>query len=413
MIDDPDVRILLGDALEQLATLPDASVQCIVTSPPFWALRDYEVDGQIGLEATPEEWCAKLVEVFAECRRVLRDDGTFWLEVGDTYNANQGGSSDGSRTKSGVAGDVPNAWGGKGASPARPRPAGLKPKDLVGAPWMLAFALRADGWYLRSECIWHRPNPMPESITDRPTKSHSQVFLLTKRPLYFYDADAIRDPLNPDSVARYGRGSRYDDQEEVDAVPYAATRPRGTMRRNPREGVDTNGGGQASEEMGWPLDVGANARTVWRIATEPTPFKHFATMASEVARRCIAAGTSDAGRCPECGAPWKRITERTVTNPGNRTTNGNIERTERQRAFTERRESFRTTTGWAPQCQHGADEESDGWAPVPCVVLDPFMGSGTTALVARRMGRHAVGVELSPAYLEIARERLSQQSLFA
>lgn len=458
MIEDADVTIYLGDALEELAKLPAESVHCIVTSPPFWALRDYGTgewrggdpecdhakrvkasrrkrveggerssnhanegwtggicgrcgaeltDAQIGLEATPEAWAARLVEVFRECRRVLRADGTLWLEVGDTYNANQGAGFD-------TNGDG-GARKASAASPARARPAGLKPKDLVGAPWLLAFALRQDGWYLRAECIWHRPNPMPESATDRPTKAHSQVFLLSRSPRYFYDADAIREPINPESVARYQRGSRYDDQAQVDAVPYKATRPRGTERRKTREGVDTNGGAQASGEMGFPLDVGANARSVWKIATEPTPFEHFATMASEVARRCIAAGTSEVGCCPECGAPWQRVSERTVVNPGGRTTNGTIERTTRQRAFTARRESFRTTTGWVPQCEHGADDdlESDGWAPVPCTVLDPFMGSGTTALVARRLGRHAVGIELSPAYLEIARERLSQQSLFA
>lgn len=365
MIDHPDVKVHLGDALEQLAAMRAESVHCIVTSPPFWGLRDYGEERQIGLEATPEEWCARLVGVMREARRVLRHDGTLWLEVGDTYSTRWSSRQGDSRRGMGV--EEREARNG-------PAPAGFKTKELIGAPWMLAFALRADGWFLRSDIIWHRPNPMPESVLDRPTKSHSYVFLLAKRQRYFYDADAIREPLAAESIARYGRASRYDDTAEIDAVPYRATRPRGSKRRTVREGVDTRGGGQGDGEMGWDLALGANARTLWSIPTQPTPFEHYATFPEELARRCIAAGTSEKGCCPECGAPWGRV---------------------------------------APSCECGTDDEHDGYNPVPCTVLDPFMGSGTTALVARKMGRHAVGIELSPEYLEIARDRLAQQSLFA
>ena len=183
---DPDCTVYHGDALHTLRQLPDRSVHMCATSPPFFGLRDYGVDGQIGMEDTPDEWCARLVDVFREVRRVLRDDGTLWVEVGDGYSHGGNGSRD------------PERWPKQSRSACGVRithskkKSGLKPKDLVGQHWLLAFALRADGWYLRSEIIWARPNPMPESVTGRPTKSHSTVFLLSKQPRYFFDPDAIR-----------------------------------------------------------------------------------------------------------------------------------------------------------------------------------------------------------------------------
>ena len=426
-IDDGDVQLHHGDALAVLATMPAESVQCIVTSPPFWALRDYgtgrweggdescdhagppavstsstlkgnghdgggpqikertvpfgkvcgkcgarRVDGQIGLEATPDEWCERLVAVFRECRRVLRKDGVMWLECGDTYTSSTGRSPDRSYMDGGaqsIAGSVTTArW--------TPADIGLKPKDLVGAPWMLAFALRADGWYLRSDTIWARPNPMPESVTDRPTKAHSYVFLLTKSARYFYDADAIREP----------------------------SKRAGEIPGGNRQGVNEYGvnGGYAHGEV----PAMANARSVWSIATEPTPFAHFATFPQALVERCIKAGTSEHGACSACGTPWTRTTERTLENPGNRSNNGKIERSSEMPAYDARREVRVETTGWSASCDCNA-------AVVPCVCLDPFMGSGTTALVARRLGRHAVGVELNEEYLGIAWKRLDQLSLFA
>jgi DNA modification methylase len=193
-LDDGDVRLHHGDALDVLRTMPDCSVQMIASSPPFWGLRDYGCDGQIGLEETPDEWCARLVGVYRECRRVLRDDGVMFIEIGDSYAR---GGSQNAPGKSSVLGSGNGRVGMyadvKWPDP-KPIPSGLKAKDLVGQPWLLAFALRADGWYLRSEIIWARPNPMPESVTDRPTKAHSTVFLLSKRPRYYWDADAIREP---------------------------------------------------------------------------------------------------------------------------------------------------------------------------------------------------------------------------
>lgn len=183
------IQILQGDAVEQLRTLPDCSVHCCVTSPPYWGLRDYGVDGQIGMEETPELFVAKIVEVFREVKRVLRDDGTLWLNFGDSYcGCGTGHKETGKAVYEGSDYD--------GAAKNRTKIAGMKSKDLIGIPWMVAFALRADGWYLRSDIIWSKPNPMPESVTDRCTKSHEYIFLLAKKPHYYYDGDAIREPIS-------------------------------------------------------------------------------------------------------------------------------------------------------------------------------------------------------------------------
>jgi hypothetical protein len=186
-VQDRDFTLYVGDALDVLRGLPDESVHCCVTSPPYWGLRDYGVDGQLGLEATPEEYVARMVAVFAEVRRVLRSDGTCWLNIGDSYTS-------GGRDYR-VADSKGDASGNARAMETRAAvPAGLKPKDLVGIPWRLTFALQADGWYLRSDIIWSKPNPMPESVTDRPTKAHEYLFLLTRSARYFYDAEAIAEP---------------------------------------------------------------------------------------------------------------------------------------------------------------------------------------------------------------------------
>jgi DNA modification methylase len=443
-LDDGDVRIWHGDALEQLAAMPDASVQCIVTSPPFWGLRDYgtgswvggaadcdhlgepfrtkasinancgtgqdvknaadrqpfksacgkcgarRVDQQIGLEETPDEWCQRLVAVFREARRVLRDDGVLWLEVGDTYCSTAPGTRN-------VLDEKVGTGASQRAVMRAETPAGMKPKDLVGAPWLLAFALRADGWYLRSDTIWARPNPMPESVTDRPTKSHSYVFLLTKSARYMYDADAIRDPQSELTVAMYGHREN-GAQERTGLTDDAREAAMAKTARPSAEGRWQN----------VQPDGRRNARSVWQIATEPTPFAHFATFPQALVERCILAGTSERGACSVCGAPWRRVTERATV--GAQATNnareddphgGRHDRT----GFAGQAVPHVTTVGWEASCPH-VD------APVkPCVVLDPFMGSGTTALVARRLGRHAVGVELNVEYLAIAATRLQQLSL--
>ena len=254
-------RILTGDCRTMLATLPDRSARCCVTSPPYYGLRDYGHDGQIGLEQTPDAYVAELVAVFREVRRVLADDGTLWLNLGDSYTGNA--ASGGTNANDG--GPAVRVTG----TPSK-RGAGLKPKDLIGIPWQVAFALRADGWYLRSEIIWHKPAPMPESVTDRPTKAHEQVFLLSKQERYFYDAAAIAEPISV--------------QTKPQLRP--AHTPHGAESRL-RNDEGRLGGGSVGG-----TDGTRNARTVWTIGPEPFAGAHFATMPPELARRCILAGSA-------------------------------------------------------------------------------------------------------------------------
>lgn len=269
-------EILVGDALTRLKGLPGESVQCCVTSPPYWGLRDYGVNGQLGLEKTPEEYVSHMVEVFREVRRVLRKDGTLWIVLGDSYSA----------------------------------------KRLVGIPWRIALALQVDGWYLRSDIIWNKPNPMPESVTDRPTKAHEYIFLMTKCVKYHYNADAIREPHSSSGKVVDWR-DRVHDQSRL---------PKG-MRQNGQKGTPSGVAGFHPK--------GRNRRTVWKIPTTPFPEAHFAVFPEKLVETCILAG------CPEGG-----------------------------------------------------------------VVLDPFMGSGTTGLVALKIGRGFIGIELNPGYVKLAEQRI-------
>jgi DNA modification methylase len=396
-------------------------------------LRDYGVDGQIGLEETPDEWCARLVAVMREARRVLRSDGVAWIEVGDSYNTSPPGNKPGTTAASS---GLPNSQANqemRRAGHTRGLISSLKPKDLVGAPWLLAFALRADGWYLRSDTIWARPNPMPESVTDRPTKAHSYVFLLSKSARYFYDADAIREQHTDTN------GSRDAAQREHGTTTSGDTVAGATLSESPYAGQQKHRGlkGVGTTFAGWS-PAGRNARSVWSIPTEPTPFAHFATFPQALVERCIKAGTSEHGACSECGAPWRRVTERelggrdTTINPNRVALGHNVTprgRSSHQPGWRSLPPDVVTTHGWEPTCeceeQHEADngtglerrmagasaEAVDAPEVVPCVVLDPFMGSGTTALVARRLGRHAIGIELNAEYLAIAARRLQQLSL--
>lgn len=252
-------RILVGDCRLTLPTLPERSVRCCVTSPPYWGLRDYGHGDQIGLESTPDAYVEQLVAVFREVRRVLTDDGTLWLNLGDSYAANRGYQVPDSKHT-----DVGNNHGMKASD------FGLKAKDLVGIPWRVAFALQADGWYLRSDIIWHKPNPMPESVTDRPTKAHEYVFLLSKSARYYYDAAAIAEEANSESAARYGYDFGGDKNKALLSSNQVHTRPIGT-----REFTGTR-----------------NARTVWSITTKPYSGAHFATMPPELAERCVKAGSA-------------------------------------------------------------------------------------------------------------------------
>lgn len=303
------------DALTGLRDLPDRAIQCCVTSPPYYGLRDYGHPRQIGLEPTPEAYIANLVDVFRQVRRALKDDGTLWINIGDSYanNAKWGGKTGGKH-----ANGLHNASGmGRGK-----KTTGLKPKDLIGIPWMLAFALRADGWYLRQDIIWHKPNPMPESVTDRCTKAHEYIFLLTKSEKYYYNADVIAE------TAIYGaRGSEFHTGKTGEHQLGRASKKRGEFNGK------TNA--LAGREAFRAITETRNRRSVWTIATRPYPEAHFATYPPELITPCILAGSR----------------------PGD-------------------------------------------------IILDPFIGSGTTAEVALRLQRQYIGFEINQDYITLAQKRL-------
>jgi DNA modification methylase len=285
------VSLYVGDCLEVLPTLESGSVNCVVTSPPYWGLRDYGAEGQLGLEPTPELYVTNLVAVFREVRRVLHDDGTLWLVLGDSYAAGGSGpTSDKSTLRgNGHVGGGPKV---KSAVAQHHRPApGLASKQLVGIPWRVAFALQADGWYLRSEIIWAKPNPMPESVTDRPTKAHEQVFLLTKAARYWYDAEAIKEASA--EVARPQSDKRMAQRMNRGVVVC------GELGQTSK-GVD--GGLEPTHIMRSGLTV--NRRTVWTIATQPFPEAHFATYPEKLVEPCVLAGCPVGGTVldPFCGS---------------------------------------------------------------------------------------------------------------
>lgn len=304
-------RILCGDALEMLRTLPDNSVHCCVTSPPYYALRDYGVDGQIGREDTPAQYVARLTDVFSEVRRVLRPSGTLWLNIADTYagKGNQGDSVDPK---------YPNGRTGQTVAINR-RVEGCKAKDMIGIPWMLAFALRDSDWYLRSDIIWMKANPMPESCKDRPSRCYEHVFLLTKSRSYYYDAAAIAEPVAESTPMRMRR--KFGKNKYSAGIPGQAHQHLNDYRPN----------GYAEEDI--PLL--RNKRDVWQINSVPYKGAHFAAYPPKLVETCLLAG------CPQDG-----------------------------------------------------------------IVLDPFLGSGTTAAVAKQMGRHYIGIELNPDYCELAKQRI-------
>lgn len=266
-----DWRVIVGDCIDGMRTLPDQSVSCCVTSPPYFGLRDYGVDGQIGLEATPDAFVARLVDVFREVRRVLRDDGTLWLNLGDSYGSFGGNTYSGFNER----------WSGTGGAgskqdatlygvTAHKADTGLRPKNLLGIPWRVAFALQADGWYLRQDIIWSKPNPMPESVTDRCTKAHEYVFLLSKSARYFFDAEAIKEP------------AVYADSGRSSATKHDLSSAR------KRDGSDLAPSFRAVTET-------RNRRSVWTVTTKPFAGAHFATFPPDLIEPCILAGSPVGG----------------------------------------------------------------------------------------------------------------------
>ena len=413
----PSARIINADVLDGLRSLDDSSVHCCVTSPPYWGLRDYGVEGQIGLEPTPEAYVARMVEVFREVRRVLRDDGTLWLNLGDSYAQSE------IRNRNGENEEFHRPCRDGVAQTGRKMQHGLKPKDLVGIPWRVAFALQADGWWLRQDIIWHKPNPMPESVRDRCTKAHEYVFLMTKSERYFYDAEAIKEAFADE---RCGNPGRYKWKHGAGGI--AGGGPRSLHK----------GGGVVE---GWNTDgkaTGRNRRSVWTVTTKPYSGAHFATMPPDLVEPCIKAGTSEHGCCPVCGAPWERVVERGETDYARLTREASwrdMDAAARDRGVTTKlgeggqtrkangtvpslRAAEIISSKWAPSCaceQHDVECDLDDDCScsagtsrsVPCTVLDPFAGSGTTLAVAISLGRSAIGIELNAEYVALAERRIA------
>lgn len=382
-------RILVGDCRDVLPTLPAGLVHSCVTSPPYFGLRDYSVEGQIGLEASLDAYITTLVEVFREVRRVLRDDGTCWLNLGDSYNSgtqfNQNRSNGLNSTPYGEA--TGNGWGGH-----RPMVAGLKPKDLMMVPARVALALQADGWYLRSDIIWAKKAPMPESVTDRPSSAHEHVFLLTKKARYFYDAEAVKEQ----ALQPFGE-KRLTAQHKADAGGF-------TTNGHRNSSLGTNQG-----------DASRNLRNVWHLGPAPYAEAHFATFPPALVAPCIKAGTSEKGCCAACGAPWVRVIDREnprlsdeyqamphvpkMAQPLNGRNDFGGKTGLSKPGWREHGMAITETLGWHPSCSCAAES-------IPCTVLDPFAGSGTTGLVADRLGRDSILIELNPAYAKMTHDRI-------
>jgi len=437
-----------GHVLDVLRGLPAVSVQCVVTSPPYWGLRDYGIEpeiwdardgcehvwgneailstgrndgdrsrldagsyngggpdkyyvgkqeasqgkfcqqcgawrGTLGLEPTPELYVKHMVDVGREIRRVLRKDGTVWLNLGDSYAQSGGHNQTAEELKQqkakGWFGDERGRYPSRATSSGRAANtavSGLKPKDLIGIPWRVAFALQADGWWLRSDIIWSKPNPMPESVTDRPTKAHEYIFLLTKSDRYFYDADAVREP-------------HADTQHTRSRYCYG---PSKALKHS--QNKDTNIEDDDFAQYFTKEDGKRNKRTVWTIATQPYPDAHFATFPRKLVEPCILAGTSEKGCCPECGSPWERVVEKPYMML---VEESRIDRYGTGQAGVHRPDK---TIGWRPTCTCNADD------PIPCVVMDPFGGSGTVALVAEKHGRRWILIEKSREYCDMAVKRI-------
>ena len=425
-------KIYSMDCIEGLKQLDSESIDCCVTSPPYWGLRDYGIEGniwdaqegcdhqwvdntyirntdktagdkqktnegsvgrdvpidnafcskcgawkgQLGLEPTPELYVKHLVDVFREVKRVLKKSGTAWLNLGDSYFGTGTGQKD-----TGIASISPKDW-----PQDKPKKHDiLKPKDLVGIPWRVAFALQEDGWWLRQDIIWCKGNPMPESITDRCTKAHEYIFLLAKSQTYYFDSYAIHEDTQ--MYIRNPSNEKYDDK---DLDTYHRTK-------------------QFVERQ--MITDGRNKRSVWNINTKPFKDAHFAVFPNELIEPMIKAGTSEKGICPDCGKPWIRITERINESTWAKrkalgATGGAMIEGPRQQVGIVRTGELQAlpsrickTLGWEPTCNCGKN-------PVHAVVLDPFMGAGTTALVSKYLNRNFIGFEIKPSYVEMANERL-------
>lgn len=330
-------KIYQGDCIEILKGFPDGFINSCITSPPYWGLRDYGVAGQIGNEETPDEYVSKMVNLFREVKRVLKDDGTLWLNLGDSYAGSCSQSNDGrsgfGKPRERIVNRGKNRDTTKWSYSKCQANGDIKTKDLVGIPWMVAFALRADGWFLRQDIIWHKPNPMPESVTDRCTKSHEYIFLLSKSPKYYYDANVIREVAVWDID---GEGTIMRKERQKEGLKSNPDKMKNGIRITYPNAKHKDG--QQSPKF---INGFRNKRSVWTVTTKPFSQAHFATFPEELILPCVLAS------CPSGGT-----------------------------------------------------------------ILDPFMGAGTTALVAKKNGCNFIGCELNPEYIEIANKRIAQDYLF-
>ncbi len=453
---DNHATIYNGDC-RSMTELPDESVQCVVTSPPYWGLRKYSGEqeliwgdkecehnwttepinvyenksgqhwqaayggatgknrfgygntdlsrqklnaqyergfcslcgawkGAYGLEPTPEMYIQHTVEIMREIRRVLRKDGCVFWNVGDSYYTQPAGNKTASgfqqKSRAGLSGALAQF---SNKTPSLPKHNTLKPKDLCLIPFRVAIALQEDGWWVRSDIIWSKPNPMPESVTDRPTNSHEYIFLLTKSAKYYWDADAVRGKANPETQ----RSKPVNAQ-----LKGAVANDRRTNYEKDRHIVTAR-----------------NIRSVWEFPTQPYPEAHFAVFPEKLPEICIKAGTPEAGCCSKCGAPWVRVIKKGFTDHGGETKSSYPEGTTAKRLAKLRQavreqggeyQNINKTLGWKPSCNCNADK-------VPSLVLDPFMGSGTTLWVAKKLNRRATGYDTAAEYCELTVKRLQQQ----
>lgn len=384
--------------------MPDESVNCVITSPPYWGLRDYGVVGQIGMEPTLSEHLTVMVDVFREVRRVLRKDGTCWVNYGDCYATSPNGRS-AADTK--AAGNDDRTFRDKPFSTIQGT---MKPKDLCMIPNRLAIALQDDGWWVRSEIIWHKPNPMPESIKDRPACSHEKIWLLSKSERYFYDHEAVRRPMADASLSRLEQDT--ENQTGSFRQPGKTNGPMKTVGRVAyQRGHSRRHAGFNDRWDAMPKDeqcASANLRNVWTIATAAFSEAHFATFPPALVEPCVKAGTSEVGICPKCLAPWNRLTTSEFIPQQDVSEARGVRGATGQKPMdksnswqgTPRGTTERTTNGWQQSCK------CDQHKPVASIVLDPFGGAGTVGLVADRLGRHSFLFELNPEYGTIAENRL-------
>lgn len=338
--------LLEGDALTVLNDFDNNTFHCAITSPPYWGQRDYGEEGQLGQEETPEEYVENLVAILEGVRRTLRKDGTFWLNIGDGY------------CKKSI------------------KKSGLKPQDLIGIPWMVAFALRKAGWYLRSDIIWKKTNPQPESVKNRPSKSYEHLFLLTKSKKYFYDAEAIKVPQKEISIRRALSTNKVKKRKDYQDPNYAISGASQDKTYNKMKKIIKDLWQSVPEEQRLSNYIKRNKRDIWEVSTANGSLKHFAIYPVALIEPCLLAGTSSGGCCPQCKIPWVRIID-----PINKL--------------------------WKSNCDCGEDDSQE------CLVLDPFNGTGTTGDACKRHHRKYVGIDVSSKYIDYTRDSLVGRDDFA